>query len=170
MDERPPGPRYDMTDRTAIARVLIGTLDVELRPAGLEEILDLRHDVLRHGLPRDAAVFEGDADPAARHYGAFVGGRVVCCVTLHVSRWEGETAWQLRGMATAADVRGQGIGRALMAFLEADVRAASAVRLLWCNARVPAAGFYQSLGWAVRSDVFDIPTAGPHYRMTKRLG
>lgn len=158
-----------MTDTTGTSHAQIGGLAVELRPAALDEIIDLRHDVLRHGLPREAAVFEGDSDPAARHYGAFVGGQPVCCVTLHVSRWEGEPAWQLRGMATAADVRGRGIGRALMAFLEAEVRAASAVRLFWCNARVPAAGFYRSIGWATRSDVFDIPTAGPHYRMTKRL-
>ena len=40
---------------------------------------------------------------------------------------------------------------------------------LWCNARTPAVGFYQRMGWAVVSDVFEIPTAGPHVRMTKRL-
>src|SRR3954471_3152457 len=120
-----------MTDRTEITPAQVGGLAVELRPARLDEILDLRPDVLRHGLPREAAVFEGDADPAARHYGAFVGGRVVCCATPPARRWGGVPAWRLRVMAAAADARGQGIGQALMTFLEADVRAASAVRLLW---------------------------------------
>jgi GNAT superfamily N-acetyltransferase len=143
---------------------------VELRPARMEEVIDLRHVVLREGLPRSEAIFPGDELPTSRHYAAFHDGRTVCCVTLHASQWEGEPAWQLRGMATSDDFRGRGIGKALMRMLEADVRANSPVHLLWCNARVPAARFYQEQGWAIRSDVFEIPTAGPHYRMTKRLG
>jgi hypothetical protein len=41
--------------------------------------------------------------------------------------------------------------------------------LLWCNARVPAVPFYREMGWAVVSEPFEIPTAGPHVRMVKRL-
>jgi len=37
------------------------------------------------------------------------------------------------------------------------------------NARVPAAGFYTKLGWTIASEQFEVPTAGPHYRMWKRL-
>ena len=143
---------------------------VELRPARMEEVIDLRHVVLREGLPRSEAIFPGDELPTSRHYAAFHDGRTVCCVTLHASQWEGEPAWQLRGMATSDDFRGRGIGKTLMGMLEADVRANSPVHLLWCNARVPAARFYQEQGWTIRSDVFEIPTAGPHYRMSKRLG
>jgi GNAT superfamily N-acetyltransferase len=150
-------------------RARIDGFDVDLRHARVEEVIDLRHVVLRRGLPREAAVFDRDADPGSRHYAAVTSGRVVCCATFHASEWEGEPAWQLRGMATAPDVRGRGIGHALMAFVETDLKAASAVRQLWCNARVPAAGFYRSLGWVVCSDLFEIPTAGPHYRMSKRL-
>ena len=146
-----------------------GVGPVELRPARLEEVIDLRHDVLRHGLPRESAVFDGDAAPDSRHYGGFADGRAVCCATLHASTWEGAPAWQLRGMATADPFRGQGVGRALLGYLEADLRATAAVRLLWCNARAPAARFYQSLGWVIRSERFDIPTAGPHYRMSRRM-
>jgi GNAT superfamily N-acetyltransferase len=148
---------------------------VQLRPARLEEVIDLRHGVLRQGLPRDAAVFEGDESPATRHYAAFAGDVAVCCATLHAVAWEAEPAWQLRGMATAPQYRGEGIGRELMALMESTLlrdaaRDPEAVpRLLWCNARVPAAGFYQALGWRIVSDRFDIPTAGPHYRMLKRL-
>ena len=35
--------------------------------------------------------------------------------------------------------------------------------------RAPAVPFYQRAGWTVVSDVFDIPTAGPHHRMTRDL-
>lgn len=153
--------------------VSIHTIDdvpVELRPAVLEEIVDLRHAVLRHGLPRSAAIFDQDAEPATRHYAAFAGGRAVCCATFHLNAWEGEPAWQLRGMATDAAFRDRGLGKAILRMAEDGVRDASPVRLLWCNARLPASAFYLAQGWVIRSDEFDIPTAGPHYRMTKRLG
>ena len=72
-------------------------------------------------------------------------------------------------MATAADFRNNGLGREILTFIESDILASHPVHLLWCNARVPAARFYQRLGWQVVSDEFEIPTAGPHLRMVKRL-
>jgi GNAT superfamily N-acetyltransferase len=147
-----------------------------MRRVELADVIDLRHQVLREGLPREEAVFEGDAGPTARHYAAVelspgTGGRVrtVCCATFHLNAWAGETAWQLRGMATAPDLRGRGVGRALMEWAEQDLRQAAPVRLLWCNARVPALSFYLAQGWEIRSEIFDIPTAGPHHKLTKRL-
>ena len=139
-----------------------------IRRVELEQIVDLRHEILRAGLPRETAIFEGDHHPEARHYGAFDGSRLVGCVTLHPSRWEQLPAWQLRGMAVAADRQNNGIGKNLIHFLEADL-ADSPVRQLWCNARVPAASFYERLGWKIVSPPFEIPTAGPHVKMTKRL-
>ena len=35
----------------------------------------------------------------------------------------------------------------------------------WCNARTTAIGFYEQAGWSTATDVFDIPTAGPHVKM-----
>lgn len=142
---------------------------IETRRAELTELVDLRHVVLRQGLPREAAVFDGDERPDTRHYGAFRDGRAVCCATLHASTWEGRPAWQLRGMATADGFRGRGIGRDILRLLEADLLRPGSVRLLWCNARVPAVGFYRGMGWRVVSDVFEIPTAGPHVKMVKEL-
>jgi GNAT superfamily N-acetyltransferase len=71
-------------------------------------------------------------------------------------------------MATAERVRGTGVGAALLRAVEAHVLA-SPPRLLWCNARVSALGFYARHGWRVDSEEFDIPTAGPHRRMSKLL-
>ena len=146
--------------------------NIVVRKASLDELLDLRHEVLRHGLPRVEAVFPGDEAPTARHYGAFRDAQVVCCATLHANQWENEPAWQLRGMATAPGARRQGFGRRVMVFIEQDLRAGAhgtTPALLWCNARVPAVAFYREMGWRVVSDVFEIPTAGPHVRMLKRL-
>jgi GNAT superfamily N-acetyltransferase len=70
-------------------------------------------------------------------------------------------------MAVADDYRNKGVGRLLLEEVDRGV-SQSPVRLLWCNARVPASGFYQKHGWLVVSEVFEIPTAGPHVRMIKR--
>jgi GNAT superfamily N-acetyltransferase len=155
---------------TYISHLEVEGVPLDLRRARVEELIDLRHDVLRHGLPRESAMFEGDAAPTTRHYGAFDGGTAVGCATLMLNQWEGEPAWQVRGMATDARFRSRGLGAALLRMAEAEVvEERSPVRLLWCNARVPAIRFYEKLGWAVRCEPFDIPTAGPHVRMTKRL-
>jgi len=143
---------------------------VSIRRASAKEILDLRHAVLRQGLPRETAIFQGDDAPTARHYVAVANNKVVGCATLHLNQWNGNPAWQLRGMATSPEFRGVGTGTALVTYFESEILSDSALpRQLWCNARVPAAGFYQRLGWRIESDVFDIPTAGPHVKMSKLL-
>ena len=140
-----------------------------IRRARPAEVIDLRHLVLRAGLPRETAIFPGDDSPGARHYGAFRGEELLCCATLHPGEWEGRPAYQLRGMATAAHARGRGIGRRVLEWIERDLLAGDDAVQLWCNARVPAVEFYRTMGWQVASDVFDIPTAGPHVKMTRRL-
>lgn len=144
-------------------------MPINVRPATFEEILDLRHAELRGGRPRYSAVFPGDDDPAARHFAAVdPAGRVIGCATLHLNTWEDAPAYQLRGMATAAAHQRTGIGRLLLIAVDAYARS-TPVRLLWCNARLPAEPFYAKSGWKTVSPVFDIPTAGPHVKMVKML-
>ena len=138
---------------------------IEIRPAAPQEVIDLRHAVLRAGLPRETAIFSGDDDPATRHFVATSAGEVVGCVTLLPSTVDGQPAWQLRGMAVTPRLQRGGVGAQLLAAVERFVASEQAPRLLWCNARVPASGFYQRHGWTIVSDVFEIPSAGPHVRM-----
>lgn len=170
-----------------------------IRPARLDEILALRHAVLRPGLPVGTARFEGDAEPETLHFGAFVGGAAVGCASMMRRPWPFDSrpdcvgplaqdapAWQLRGMATAPDRQRQGIGGRLLERIEAHLLASgsslpprppenrhqnlpSTRVLLWCNARVSAVPFYGKQGWAIASEVFDVPGVGPHYKMIKRL-
>lgn len=144
--------------------------DVLLRRAGLTEIVGVRHAVLRPGLPEDAARFEGDEEPSTRHFGAFLpAGENVACVSCLRRARNGADAWQVRGMATRSDLAGRGIGRALLAFTVEALRAEGGPRLLWCNARVSALGFWERAGWAVASDVFDVPGVGPHRVLERRV-
>lgn len=141
---------------------------VQVSRVSVEAIIDLRHEVLRQGLPREAAIFEGDSDPGACHWGAFAGDRLIGCVTLHASQWESDPAWQLRGMAVGDGYRKFGIGRELLRAVDDYVASERERQILWCNARAPASAFYHKFGWEIVSDIFEIPTAGPHVRMLKR--
>jgi GNAT superfamily N-acetyltransferase len=146
-------------------------LDVTVRRATLDEILPLRHAELRPGLPLATARFEGDDDPSTVHVGAFLpSGDVVGCATVVARPLDGEAGWQLRGMATRADLVRRGIGARVLAVAEALVRREPGSCLLWCNARVAAVPFYRAQGWVVVSDVFEVPTVGPHHRMRVRRG
>jgi GNAT superfamily N-acetyltransferase len=140
-----------------------------IRRAQAAELIDLRHRVLRTGLRRQTANFVGDDLPTSRHYGVFDETSALSCATFLQNEYEKEPAWQLRGMATDERFRGQGIGRQLLDYAEQALLADNSIRLLWCNARIGAVKFYQSQGWRIASDLFDIPHFGPHHYMVKRL-
>jgi predicted GNAT family N-acyltransferase len=152
-----------------MGKIMVGGISVRIGPATLEEIIDLRHLVLREGLPRDEAIFKGDEAPTSLHFAAFANGNCVGCATFHLNEWEGKPAWQLRGMATAPEFRSGGIGSQMLQLAEQTLQNAGPTRQLWCNARTPALNFYKQQGWKVVSEEFVIPTAGPHVRMTKLL-
>jgi GNAT superfamily N-acetyltransferase len=141
-----------------------------VRRASLAEIVGLRHAELRQGLPLETAHFDGDEDPGSLHCGAFLvaGGEPVGCVSIVPRRGANEADWQLRGMATRADLARRGIGSTLLRFALDTLRAERGPVLVWCNARVPAVPFYARQGWEVVSGVFEIPTAGPHRVMLRR--
>lgn len=125
-------------------------------------LLDLRHEVLREGRPKETAHFTGDDDPGTTHWGAYEGDRLVGCASLMRAPCpdKSDVQFQLRGMAVSAEFRGQGYGRAL---LEVMTRALDLP--IWCNARSAAVGFYASQGWKECSSTFNIEGVGPHRRM-----
>jgi predicted GNAT family N-acyltransferase len=143
---------------------LLGT---QLTVTAADVIIDLRHRVLRAGLPCESAIFPGDDAPDTIHFAAFSDQRIICCASFYLNTHRSEPAWQLRGMATDENHRGKGVGRALLSFAQASILNQSPIRLFWCNARVPAVPFYLSQGWRIDSEIFDIPTAGPHRVMVK---
>jgi GNAT superfamily N-acetyltransferase len=147
-----------------------------VRQATAAEIAPLRHRILRAGLPFSEAHFKGDDAPTSRHAAAFdLQNEARCCATLHFEPYQGEPACRLRGMATDAGYQSLGLGSAVLTYLTDLVLSdpptpdSQVVRLFWCNARTPAANFYLRQGWQIVSDVFDIPTAGPHYVMVRRV-
>ncbi len=144
------------------------TVVVEEVPAGVT--YPLRGAVLRQGR---AVEMPGDADPSTFHLAARTAqGQVVGVVRFHPApcpwRPGARAAWQLRGMATDPAVRGTGAGRALVH--EGLVRvAARGGDLVWCDARMAAAGFYERMGFTRVTDPYDMAAIGPHVGMVKDL-
>jgi GNAT superfamily N-acetyltransferase len=147
------------------------TEKIDVRAVGAQDVRPLRHLVLRPGRPFDETRFEGDAAPGTVHFGAFRDGALLAVATLldtpHPER-AGIRACQVRGMASDPSVRGLGFGAALLAACEAEARRRCA-RVLWCNAREAAAGFYRRAGFVATGERFEIPGIGPHFRMHREL-
>src|SRR5689334_19284242 len=113
-----------------------------IRIASVEEIIDLRWAILRAGLPRETARFTGDEEPTTHHFAALVNDEVIGCVTLLRASFDDQRAWQLRGMAVKSEFQKSRIGSRLLDFAIPFVLSEGQSSLLWCNARVPAIGFY----------------------------
>lgn len=139
----------------------------------IDVIFDLRYRVLRAGLPRESAQFPGDDVTNTWHVALFGSPEEdalpVSCASFMLNIYKEKPAWQLRGMATDYPHQGKGFGGELLRYALSFVTLGSNVRIFWCNARVPAIPFYERHGWKVDSKEFDIPTAGPHRKMVKKL-
>ena len=155
---------------------------LSVRRISAEQTLPLRMAVLRAGRPQSECEFPGDEDELTFHAGAELDGRIVSIASMYLESRPADaaggvepgpdhaagTAWRLRGMATEPGLRNSGAGRAALEACEAHAREHGAT-LLWCNARTPAIGFYERMGWIAYGEEFDIPTAGPHYVMERPL-
>ena len=130
-------------------------------------ILPLRAAVLRPGLPVEEARYEEDELSATLHLAAYdADGRVVGCSTWFPDPLDGRDAWRLRGMATAPEVRGSGVGARLV---EAGLAVGTerGYGLTWCNARTPAVGFYRRYGFVPVGEEFLAVHDIPHYLMVR---
>ncbi len=145
--------------------------DVTVRPIPLELVRSVRHPVLRPGKPFETTFWPGDEEPLTTHFGAYLKDILAGVASLYKVSPPGtilENAWQLRGMAVLKEFQHQGLGSRLLIECIAYVRQQKG-RLLWCNARAHACGFYQRHGFTIEGEPFDIPEIGPHYRMKKNL-
>lgn len=140
---------------------------MEIRLAQFDEIVDLRWRILRAGLPKESANFPGDLDPTTLHIAAVDEDVVIGCASFMQNEFNDAPASQLRGMAVEEDYRLQGIGEEILLFADEQILQRGYARQLWCNARKPAVRFYQRLGWQIIGEEFDIPTAGPHFKMIR---
>ena len=139
--------------------------------ATAEETRALRHAVLRPHQKPEELVYASDDAPGTLHAIVREDGRVVGTATVSREphpREPREGDWRVRGMATAPDARGAGVGAALLGACIEHARAHGG-RRVWCNARTPARRFYERAGFAVEGEEFELPEIGPHVLMSHVL-
>ncbi len=145
--------------------------DVDVRPISAAETRILRSEVLRPSQRPEELVYFGDDAPDTLHAGAFLDGALVGIATVCRDPLIGEDdpdVWRLRGMAIRPGAQGKGLGRALLESCIAYVSSHGG-KLIWCNGRTSAAGFYRSLGFEICGDEFEVAVTGPHYLMKRVL-
>lgn len=128
------------------------------------EALLLRDAILRRPLGL-AMETEEATEAISRHFGVFEDGRLLGCVLAVPEGAPGR--YQVRQMAIAEACQGQGLGRGLLAFLEATL-AAEGATLLFLHARQTALAFYLKLGYQPIGPLFMEVTL-PHQAMEKCL-
>lgn len=134
---------------------------------------ELRRAVLRPMRP-PGWVMPGDDQPDAVHVAVFdEDGTVIgACVVFAdpcPHHPDAPAPWHLRGMATDAQKRGLGVGALVLAAAIDAVRRRDG-SLLWCKARVTAAGFYAAHGFHVDGDDYVEPHTGlPHRDMSRAV-
>lgn len=141
---------------------------VSVKKIRAEETFPLRLEVLRKNidLPHQ---FDGDLDDETFHLGVFENEKLVCIGTFVKNAIEEikGTQYQLRGMATATDVRGKGYGKLLLSFATDELTKRN-INFLWCNAREVAVQFYEKNHFQIIGDLF-VNKVGPHYKMYKEI-
>lgn len=134
----------------------------------------LRNTVLRPGMDVEA-VHWPDIESAEAATFAVIGddGAPLTTVTVIPApcpwRPDLEPAWRLRGMASAEEARGRGVGRLALDAAVAHVRSEGAT-LLWCNARAVALSFYERAGFVIEGEGFVSESGIPHHPMALDLG
>lgn len=146
-----------------------------VQQVSLSDIFELRHKVLRPGLPKESAVFKGDYELFTYHFAVYKTrngnpvGKALCCATFSLDSLNKNDAYRLRGMATEENWQSRGLGSLLITHAEVLVAERSGVKLFWCNARSCAVKFYYKQDWRCFSDEFEIKGVGPHHKMSKQL-
>ena len=134
-----------------------------------DETLELRHLVLRPNKKPEELKYPNDN--LSFHGGAVLNGKIIGIASVYPEPKPGEKSsfhWRLRGMGVLPEFQGKGYGASLLD-LCIDFIKSNEGKLLWCNARFIALGFYLKLGFKIVSDSFEIEDIGVHYIMEKEL-
>ncbi|MBL7743408.1 MAG: GNAT family N-acetyltransferase [Chitinophagaceae bacterium] len=128
------------------------------------QMVKLRDDILRKPLGLGFTPEELEAEKDNMLIAAFEEDRILgCCMLLE----ESPGTVRLRQMAVLNDLQGKGIGRALMHFAE-NIARDRGFKILRMHARANALGFYEKMGYKVKSERFTEVTI-PHFVMEKQL-
>src|ERR1700722_17479621 len=112
--------------------------------------LDLRYRILRKPLGLQFTEAELKRDEKGTHFGLFVDGIMVACLTL-IKIDEG--IMQMRQVAVEDEAQGKGLGKMLSVAAE-KYALDKGCTIIFCHARKSAVPFYEKLGYQVASEEF----------------
>lgn len=146
-------------------------MQCDIKKISAEKTHAIRHPMLRQGRPIEDCVFNGDKDPKTIHLGAFIENKLVGVLSAYqksTSAFEVKESYQIRGVAVLTTAHRKGIGRALMANIEHQLKQRK-IDLIWLNARITAVDFYTTLAYQQKGKAFEIEDIGTHYCFYKIL-
>ena len=150
---------------------MITQLKVEINKVETDKIRPLRYSELRKGQDFSTTSYLKDYEESTFHMACIVDDKIVTCATFYPEKSKkskSDNAYRLRGMATDSRFQRKGYATDLMieSFKELKEKGTD---LLWCNARLVAVSFYESLGFKITGELFNIEGIGPHYYMYKEI-
>ena len=141
---------------------------MEVKFISPEETRTLRHRVLWPHLDAvEKCVIDMDHREDAFHLGTYVGEELAAIGSffqMDSSKLSITGMYRLRAMATSPAFRGKHAGQNLLLFAFEELRRRH-IPVLWCDARLNAVGFYESLGFLKKSEIYEVPLIGPHQFM-----
>ena len=141
--------------------------EIRVEQVRVEQVRRLRETVLRPGSPAEMSVYPSDALFDAQHFAAWLGNRIIGVASIHpepLAGFDSKKSWRLRGMAVDPNFQGRGIGRQILDECLRFVKQFDA-EILWCNGRTTALRFYQSYGFEIVGEEFEVPESGAHFVM-----
>ncbi|MCF6288959.1 MAG: GNAT family N-acetyltransferase [Proteobacteria bacterium] len=157
--------------------------DYNVEQARLEEVIELRHIVVRPNQARSSCYYPEDTYKNTIHFvaktgnelgkiGTETGNEIIGSASIYKEKhpdFSLKQSWRVRGMVVLPEFQGQGIGAQL---LETCINHAIKMKgdVIWCNARIDAVKFYKQSGFKIIGDEFELPDIGPHFLLAKNLG
>ena len=107
----------------------------------------LRRDVLYPDEPLHQ--MEMEEDNHGYHFGAYKDSQLLGIVSVFIKGAD----LQFRKFAVVPEAQGQGVGKALLAYIT-DFGINEGCNRIWCNARLSAIGFYAKYGFKQTGETF----------------
>jgi len=128
------------------------------------DMVTLRNEVLRKPLGLHYSEEYLAEEKSDILIGAYKNNKIIaCCILRNIS----DDVVQLKQMAVAPKLQGNGVGTTTVAFAEETARNIGHCKI-FMHARKEAVPFYQKLGYQIKGDEFE-EVGIPHFMMIKEL-
>lgn len=144
---------------------MIYVVKTNTTPAIIEQIIDLRYEVLRKPWNQTRQSVTDDFEEIAINAYIEKDGEIIACGRLQNN---GNSIGQIRYMAVNNGFQGKGLGKLIVAKLEDEAKRMQ-LQTIELQARENALDFYKSQGYIVKETSFKLWDIIQHYLMSKHL-